>query len=164
MSLKCVGGRGDDSSSVGCCLWWQPLAERLPELVDCRRIMAETGLTRAAAEAVMRSLPKSTVPGLRKVFVRRSGRVGVVGAEGLTASVNCLDMSGTLTGMDTRTRDKFKANYQRRIRAQREADAARQELERLLVANRRSCSVVEMAKAASVSRETVYVLLRKAES
>ena len=82
----------------------------------------------------------------------------------MTASVNHLDMSGTLTGMDTKTRDKFKANYQRRIRAQREADAARQELERLLVANRRSCSVVEMAKAASVSRETVYVLLRKAES
>jgi hypothetical protein len=44
----------------------------LPELVDCRRIMAETGLTRAVVEALMRQLPKVTVPGVRKVYVRRS--------------------------------------------------------------------------------------------
>ena len=48
------------------------MAERLPELVDCRRIMAETGLTRAAAEALMRQLPKVTIPGVRKVYVRRA--------------------------------------------------------------------------------------------
>jgi hypothetical protein len=29
----------------------------LPELLDCKGIMAETGLTRAASEALMRQLP-----------------------------------------------------------------------------------------------------------
>ena len=49
-----------------------PVTERLPTLLDCRAIMRETGISRAAAEALMRSLPKVTVPGLRKVYVRRS--------------------------------------------------------------------------------------------
>jgi len=31
----------------------------LPELVDCKRLMGETGLTRAAAEAVVRRVPSS---------------------------------------------------------------------------------------------------------
>lgn len=47
------------------------MSEPLPELVDCRRIMAETGVSRAAAEALMRQLPKVTIEGLRKVYVRR---------------------------------------------------------------------------------------------
>lgn len=43
----------------------------LPELLDCRRLAEELGVTRAAAERVMRHLPKQHVPGLRKVYVRR---------------------------------------------------------------------------------------------
>jgi len=33
--------------------------------------MAETGFKRAAAEAVMRHLPKVQIPGVRKVYVKR---------------------------------------------------------------------------------------------
>jgi hypothetical protein len=46
--------------------------EPLPELVDCRRLMAETGLTRAAAERLMRNVPTVQIGGLRKTYVRRS--------------------------------------------------------------------------------------------
>ena len=48
------------------------LTDRLPELVDCRRLMAETGLTRAAAERLMRNVPTVQIEGLRKTYVRRS--------------------------------------------------------------------------------------------
>jgi hypothetical protein len=44
----------------------------LPELLDCKRLMAETGLKRAAAEKLMRNLPVVTIEGLRKVYIRRS--------------------------------------------------------------------------------------------
>ncbi|MBI3936374.1 MAG: hypothetical protein HY323_05305 [Betaproteobacteria bacterium] len=44
----------------------------LPELVDCAKLMRELGVSRAAAEKIMRQVPKVTPPGLRKVYVRRS--------------------------------------------------------------------------------------------
>jgi hypothetical protein len=44
----------------------------LPALLDCKALMAEMGLTRAAAEAIMRQLPIVRYPGLRKVYVERS--------------------------------------------------------------------------------------------
>jgi hypothetical protein len=40
-------------------------------LLDAAAISRELGVTRAAAEAMMRHLPKVLVPGLRKVWVRR---------------------------------------------------------------------------------------------
>jgi hypothetical protein len=43
----------------------------LPELLDCRALMAELGVKRATAEAIMRELPVVQFAGLRKVFVRR---------------------------------------------------------------------------------------------
>jgi hypothetical protein len=46
-------------------------AEPLPELLDARRLASELGITRAAAEKIMRQLPTIQIPGLRKVFVRR---------------------------------------------------------------------------------------------
>jgi hypothetical protein len=48
------------------------LNDWLPELLDCRRLMAETGLTRAAAERLMRNVPTVQIEGLRKTYVRRS--------------------------------------------------------------------------------------------
>ena len=48
------------------------MAERLPQLLDCKGLRAELGVSRAAAEAIMRQLPKVQVPGLRKTFVKRS--------------------------------------------------------------------------------------------
>jgi hypothetical protein len=48
------------------------MTEPLPELIDCRRLMAETGLTRAAAERLMRNVPTVQIEGLRKTYVRRS--------------------------------------------------------------------------------------------
>ena len=43
----------------------------LPQLLDCRALRLELGISRAAAEAVMRQLPIVELPGLRKVWVRR---------------------------------------------------------------------------------------------
>lgn len=48
------------------------MTERLPELLDAKALQAELGVTRAAAEAVMRRLPVVAIEGLRKVYVRRS--------------------------------------------------------------------------------------------
>ena len=47
------------------------MSDRLPELLDARRVASELGITRAAAEAVMRQLPTVQFEGLRKVYVRR---------------------------------------------------------------------------------------------
>jgi hypothetical protein len=46
--------------------------DALPELLDARRLRAELGITRAAVEKLMLALPIVTIPGLRKVFVKRS--------------------------------------------------------------------------------------------
>jgi len=47
------------------------VTERLPELLDCRALRAELGVSRAAAEAIIRQLPTVQIEGLRKVYVRR---------------------------------------------------------------------------------------------
>ena len=46
------------------------MTEPLPELLDARHLQAELGVTRAAAEAIMRRLPVVQVPGLRKTYVQ----------------------------------------------------------------------------------------------
>jgi hypothetical protein len=46
--------------------------EPLPELLDAKKLQAELGVTRAAAEAIMRRLPIVSFEDLRKVYVRRS--------------------------------------------------------------------------------------------
>jgi hypothetical protein len=46
-------------------------AERLPELLDCKGLQAELGVTRATAEAIMRKVPIVQIEGLRKTYVRR---------------------------------------------------------------------------------------------
>jgi hypothetical protein len=48
------------------------VSEPLPQLLDAKHLAAELGVTRAAAEKVMQALPIVQVPGLRKVFVKRS--------------------------------------------------------------------------------------------
>ena len=48
------------------------VTEPLPELLDVKALRAELGVSRAAAEAIMRPLPIVQLPGLRKVYVRRS--------------------------------------------------------------------------------------------
>ena len=48
------------------------MTEPLPELLDAARLRAELGVSRAAAEAIMRQLPTVQIEGLRKVYVRRS--------------------------------------------------------------------------------------------
>jgi hypothetical protein len=45
--------------------------EPLPELLDAKHLTDELGVTRAAAEAIMRQLPIVQFEGLRKVYVRR---------------------------------------------------------------------------------------------
>jgi hypothetical protein len=47
------------------------VSDRLPELLDAKRLQAELGVSRAVAEKLMRSLPIVTPPGIRKVYVRR---------------------------------------------------------------------------------------------
>ena len=47
------------------------MSEPLPELLDAKHLAVELGVTRAAAEAIMRRLPVVSIEGLRKVYVRR---------------------------------------------------------------------------------------------
>jgi len=47
------------------------VSERLPELLDAKGLRLELGVTRAAAEAIMRRLDVVQIEGLRKVYVRR---------------------------------------------------------------------------------------------
>ncbi len=46
--------------------------DRLPELLDAKAVQRELGITRAAAEAVMRQVPTVQIEGLRKSYVRRA--------------------------------------------------------------------------------------------
>jgi hypothetical protein len=46
-------------------------ASTLPGLLDCRALRTELGISRAAAEAIMRRLPVVEIEGLRKVYVKR---------------------------------------------------------------------------------------------
>lgn len=48
------------------------MSERLPELLDSKALRNELGVSRAAAEAIMRRLPVVEIEGLRKIYVRRS--------------------------------------------------------------------------------------------
>ena len=48
------------------------MSEPLPELLDCKALQGELGVTRAAAEAIMRQLPTVQIERLRKTYVRRS--------------------------------------------------------------------------------------------
>ena len=43
----------------------------LPQLLDCKGLRAELGISRAAAEAIMRGLDTVQIEGFRKVYVRR---------------------------------------------------------------------------------------------
>jgi hypothetical protein len=56
------------------------MSDRLPELLDCKALMAELGVKRATAEAIMRRLPVVQVEGLRKVYVKRSDVAAYVDA------------------------------------------------------------------------------------
>jgi hypothetical protein len=47
------------------------VSEPLPELLDAKALRLELGVTRAAAEAIIRRLPVVQIEGLRKVYVRR---------------------------------------------------------------------------------------------
>lgn len=47
------------------------MTEPLPELLDCKQLMDELGVKRAAADAIMRQLPIVQFEGLRKTYVRR---------------------------------------------------------------------------------------------
>ncbi len=50
----------------------------LPRLIDQRGIADELGVTRSAAEKLMRQVPKVHIPGLRKVYVKRDDIVRVI--------------------------------------------------------------------------------------
>ena len=48
------------------------MSQPLPELLDARALRLELGVTRSAAEAIMRRVPVVQIEDLRKVYVRRS--------------------------------------------------------------------------------------------
>jgi hypothetical protein len=56
------------------------MSERLPELLDAKALRAELGVTRAAAEAIMRRLPVVQIEGLRKTYVRRADAMAYIDA------------------------------------------------------------------------------------
>ena len=56
------------------------MTDRLPELLDAKGLMDELGVTRAAAEAIMRQLPVVQFAELRKTYVRRSDVAALIEA------------------------------------------------------------------------------------
>jgi len=62
------------------------VTERLPELLDAKALRLELGITRAAAEAIMRHLPVVQIEGLRKVYVRRADVAAYLQARTFTKS------------------------------------------------------------------------------
>ena len=48
------------------------MTDQLPELLDAKKLQAELGVSRCAAEAIIRRLPVVQIEGLRKTFVKRS--------------------------------------------------------------------------------------------
>ena len=62
------------------------MSERLPELLDAKKLQVELGVTRAAAEAIMRRLPVVQIEDLRKVYVRRSDVVAYLESRTFTKS------------------------------------------------------------------------------
>ena len=45
---------------------------QLPELIDARGIQQEMGVKLTVAERIMEQIPKQTIPGVRRLLVRRS--------------------------------------------------------------------------------------------
>jgi hypothetical protein len=60
-------------------------AEHLPELLDAKRLQAELGITRAAAEAIMRHLPLVQFEELRKTYVKRPDVAAYIEARTFTS-------------------------------------------------------------------------------
>ncbi len=60
------------------------MSDQLPELLDCKALRVELGVTRAAAEAIMRRLPIVQIEDLRKVYVRRSDVAGYLASRTFT--------------------------------------------------------------------------------
>ena len=52
----------------------------LPQLLDAKALRLELGISRAAAESLMRQLPTVQFEGLRKVYVRRADVLALVEA------------------------------------------------------------------------------------
>ena len=48
------------------------MSGRLPETLDVKRLREELGVTRAAAESLMRNVPTVQIEGLRKSYCRRA--------------------------------------------------------------------------------------------
>jgi hypothetical protein len=53
-------------------------ADPLPALLDSKALRDELGVTRAAAEAIMRQVPAVVIPGLRKSYCRRADVVALL--------------------------------------------------------------------------------------
>jgi hypothetical protein len=47
------------------------VSAHLPQLLDCKALRVELGVSRAAAEAIIRQLPTVSIEGLRKTYVQR---------------------------------------------------------------------------------------------
>jgi hypothetical protein len=54
------------------------VTERLPQLLDCKALRAELGVSRAVAEKIMRRLPLVVFEDVRKVYVRRQDVAAVI--------------------------------------------------------------------------------------
>lgn len=61
------------------------MTDPLPKLLDCRALRAELGVSRAAAEAIMRRLPVVQFPDLRKTYVRREDVAKLIAERTFTA-------------------------------------------------------------------------------
>jgi hypothetical protein len=54
--------------------------DSLSELIDAKQLRAELGITRAAAERILQSLPIVRFPNLRKTYVKRADVAALIAA------------------------------------------------------------------------------------
>jgi Fic family protein len=131
------------------------VTDQLPELLDCRRLIAETGLTRAAAERLMRNMPTVQIEGLRKTYCRRSD---------VAAMIRCVRVPDTDRESERATVSaRLRENRQRRALLAEKTVEIRAELRDLLVrGSKAALDVAEMARLAGISRDTAHRYLREA--
>src|ERR1700680_1289630 len=76
--ISCTGSSASGHGKMGETL-------SLGELMDCATVQRELGVSRKAAEAIMRQLPKGEFDGLRKVYVKRADVERLVAERTVTA-------------------------------------------------------------------------------
>ena len=154
------------------------LTERLPELLDAKALQDELGVKRGAAEKIMSALPIVTLPGLRKVYVRRADVQRHLDEHTLTPEQRGVrelrwteqeSRSRVVTQMTTTSGGArmTKANDLKRVErnarqlVQVEEAARRKRDDSIRAARENGASLREIARAAGLTHARIIAILRE---